>query len=122
MTASELWKRYRQHVCRIPAIGLTADVHSGSIRPPKSPRVTRVLVIGIGGSALGPMFSCCKGKSKPLFPSLPRRQNRSRPQLGPRNQRRRSSCFWNIWQRIAAARATSADDPGKPLLSEPDTK
>jgi glucose-6-phosphate isomerase len=131
MTASELWKRHRQHVCRVPAIGLTldvsrmrfddrflermtpamqrafegmdglergaianpdekrmvghywlrapklapkpeitaeirktvddikkfaADVHSGSIRPPKSPRFTRVLVIGIGGSALGPMF------------------------------------------------------------------
>jgi glucose-6-phosphate isomerase len=33
-----------------------AGVHSGSIRPIKSPRFTRVLVIGIGGSALGPMF------------------------------------------------------------------
>jgi glucose-6-phosphate isomerase len=33
-----------------------ADVHSGSIRPPVNPRFTRVLVVGIGGSALGPMF------------------------------------------------------------------
>ena len=131
MTALNLWKRHRQHLCRIPAIGLTLDVsrmrfgddflqrmdpamqrafeamdalergaisnpdekrmvghywlrapqlapkpeigaeirktvtdikgfaasvHSGSIRPPKAPRFTRVLVIGIGGSALGPMF------------------------------------------------------------------
>jgi glucose-6-phosphate isomerase len=31
-------------------------VHSGSIRPSTAPRFTRVLVIGIGGSALGPMF------------------------------------------------------------------
>jgi glucose-6-phosphate isomerase len=33
-----------------------ADVHSGAIQPPTAPRFTRVLVIGIGGSALGPMF------------------------------------------------------------------
>ncbi len=33
-----------------------ARVHSGSIRPPSAPRFTRVLVVGIGGSALGPMF------------------------------------------------------------------
>jgi glucose-6-phosphate isomerase len=33
-----------------------ADVHSGSIHPPKSPRFTGLLLIGIGGSALGPMF------------------------------------------------------------------
>jgi glucose-6-phosphate isomerase len=33
-----------------------ADVHSGAVRPPKRPRFTRALVIGIGGSALGPMF------------------------------------------------------------------
>jgi glucose-6-phosphate isomerase len=31
-------------------------VHTGSIRPPGAPRFTRVVSIGIGGSALGPMF------------------------------------------------------------------
>jgi glucose-6-phosphate isomerase len=34
----------------------TAAVHSGQIRPPQKARFTRVLSIGIGGSALGPMF------------------------------------------------------------------
>ncbi len=33
-----------------------ADVHAGTIRPPKAARFTQVLAIGIGGSALGPMF------------------------------------------------------------------
>src|SRR6185436_93890 len=33
-----------------------ADVHSAAIRPLVAPRFTRVLVVGIGGSALGPMF------------------------------------------------------------------
>jgi glucose-6-phosphate isomerase len=33
-----------------------AGVHAGSIRPPAAPRFTGVLSIGIGGSALGPMF------------------------------------------------------------------
>ncbi len=131
MTAAELWKRHRQHLCRVPALGLTldvsrmkfednfmermapamqrafkamealergaianpdekrmvghywlrapglapkpditaeiqktiadikqfaVDVHSAAIRPPTAPRFTRVLVVGIGGSALGPMF------------------------------------------------------------------
>jgi glucose-6-phosphate isomerase len=131
MKASDLWKRHRQQLCRVPAIGLTldvsrmrfqdeflermtpamqrafeamdaleqgaianpdekrmvghywlrtpqraptpeiaaeirktiadvrqfaADVHSGSIHPPKAARFTRALLIGIGGSALGPMF------------------------------------------------------------------
>jgi glucose-6-phosphate isomerase len=31
-------------------------VHSGKVRPPKAKRFRRVLCIGIGGSALGPMF------------------------------------------------------------------
>jgi glucose-6-phosphate isomerase len=131
MTASSLWKRHQQHLCRVPAIGLTLDVsrmrfddgflqrmapamqrafeamdavergdianpdekrmvghywlrapdlapraeiaaeirktiadvkkfaagvHSGSIRPPTAARFTCVLSVGIGGSALGPMF------------------------------------------------------------------
>jgi glucose-6-phosphate isomerase len=33
-----------------------ADVHAGRIRPPKAPAFTQALCIGIGGSALGPMF------------------------------------------------------------------
>lgn len=33
-----------------------ADVHSGKVRPTKAARFTQVLSIGIGGSALGPMF------------------------------------------------------------------
>src|SRR5206468_11900265 len=33
-----------------------AGVHGGKVRPPKAERYTGVLCIGIGGSALGPMF------------------------------------------------------------------
>ncbi|WP_165251833.1 glucose-6-phosphate isomerase [Paludisphaera soli] len=33
-----------------------AKVHSGEVKPQRKPRFTRVLSIGIGGSALGPMF------------------------------------------------------------------
>jgi glucose-6-phosphate isomerase len=33
-----------------------SGVHAGTIRPPGSPRFTQLLVVGIGGSALGPMF------------------------------------------------------------------
>jgi glucose-6-phosphate isomerase len=33
-----------------------AGVHNGAVRPPKAARFTRVLSIGIGGSALGPEF------------------------------------------------------------------
>jgi glucose-6-phosphate isomerase len=33
-----------------------SDVHNGKTRPEKAPRFTRILSIGIGGSALGPMF------------------------------------------------------------------
>src|SRR5579872_2444410 len=33
-----------------------AGVHSGKIKPPRAERFTQVLAIGIGGSALGPMF------------------------------------------------------------------
>lgn len=34
-----------------------ADVHSGKVKPPSAPRFTRVLVVGIGGSALGPQLA-----------------------------------------------------------------
>lgn len=33
-----------------------ADVHAAQVRPPQAPRFTQVVAIGIGGSALGPMF------------------------------------------------------------------
>ena len=33
-----------------------AEVHAGKIKPPSAPRFTQMLAIGIGGSALGPMF------------------------------------------------------------------
>jgi len=33
-----------------------AEVHSGALRPPRAPAFTRLLCVGIGGSALGPMF------------------------------------------------------------------
>ena len=33
-----------------------ADVHAGRIRPPGAPGFTQLLCVGIGGSALGPMF------------------------------------------------------------------
>lgn len=33
-----------------------ADVHAGKVKPPSAGKFTRVLSIGIGGSALGPMF------------------------------------------------------------------
>jgi glucose-6-phosphate isomerase len=32
------------------------DVHAGRVKPPRAARFTRLLAIGIGGSALGPMF------------------------------------------------------------------
>lgn len=35
----------------------TADVHAGRISPPNAPRFTRQLIIGIGGSALGPQLA-----------------------------------------------------------------
>ena len=131
MDPSQLWKRYRQHLCRVDALDLTldisrmhfdeaflasmepavqraftdmdaleagaianpdedrmvghywlrapmlaptkdiareitstvesinkfaADVHAGRAKPPVAARFTQVLAIGIGGSALGPMF------------------------------------------------------------------
>src|SRR6202790_2961402 len=131
MDAPELWKRYRQYLCRVDSLGLTLDisrmhfndsflasmelavqhafadmnaleagaianpdekrmvghywlrapqlaptkeiaqeieaavkfikkfaagVHAGKIKPPAASRFTQVLAIGIGGSALGPMF------------------------------------------------------------------
>jgi glucose-6-phosphate isomerase len=37
-------------------LAFSHSVHIGSIKPEKSPRFTRILCIGIGGSALGPQF------------------------------------------------------------------
>src|SRR5207253_72156 len=48
------------------------DVHAGAVKPQKARRFTRVLVIGIGGSALGPQFvalalGTTRDKMKPYF-------------------------------------------------------
>ena len=131
MNANELWNRYKKHLCRVPAVGLSLDisrmsfddgvlrphgagdgegvrrdgrpgeggdrqpgrepdgrpllarapelapepaipteirdtlaavkafaakVHSGEVKPQKGAKFTQLLSIGIGGSALGPMF------------------------------------------------------------------
>jgi glucose-6-phosphate isomerase len=37
-------------------LAFTSKVHGGQFQPPAAPRFTRVVSIGIGGSALGPMF------------------------------------------------------------------
>ncbi|NLX22000.1 MAG: glucose-6-phosphate isomerase [Phycisphaerae bacterium] len=52
--SAEIRTEIEQTVARIKAFA--ADVHSGRVKPPKAQRFTQVLVIGIGGSALGPMF------------------------------------------------------------------
>lgn len=50
----EIAAEIRKTVADIKAFA--TDVHAGRIRPPKAARFTTVLCIGIGGSALGPMF------------------------------------------------------------------
>lgn len=50
----EIAAEIRQSVLNIHKF--SAAVHSGAIHPPTTPQFTRVLSIGIGGSALGPMF------------------------------------------------------------------
>jgi glucose-6-phosphate isomerase len=50
----EIASEIRQTVEDVKAFA--AKVHSGTIRPPSAPKFTHVLSIGIGGSALGPMF------------------------------------------------------------------
>ncbi len=35
----------------------TADVHAGRLAPPSAPKFTKLLVVGIGGSALGPQLA-----------------------------------------------------------------
>jgi glucose-6-phosphate isomerase len=50
----EIAAEIRQTIARVKMFA--ADIHSGKIRPPKAARYTGMLCIGIGGSALGPMF------------------------------------------------------------------
>ncbi len=50
----EIAAEIRKTIADIKAFA--AGVHSGMVRPPKADRYTGVLCIGIGGSALGPMF------------------------------------------------------------------
>lgn len=46
----------------------TKQIHSGTIRPPKAPKFTDILSIGIGGSALGPQFVA--DALSPDFPAM----------------------------------------------------
>src|SRR5688500_5845920 len=50
----EIAAEIRKTVADVKAFA--AGVHGGTIKPPAAARFTRVLSIGIGGSALGPMF------------------------------------------------------------------
>ncbi|HVL14314.1 MAG TPA: glucose-6-phosphate isomerase [Gemmata sp.] len=50
----EIAAEIRQTVADIKSFA--AGVHGGQVRPPAAPRFTGVLCVGIGGSALGPMF------------------------------------------------------------------
>lgn len=50
----ELQKEITETLARIKAFA--ADVHSGKIKPAQAERFKNVLVVGIGGSALGPEF------------------------------------------------------------------
>jgi glucose-6-phosphate isomerase len=50
----EIAAEIRKTVADIKAYA--ASIHSGAIKPPTKTKFTRVLSIGIGGSALGPMF------------------------------------------------------------------
>lgn len=50
----EMAAEIRETVARV--IDFSARVHRGEIRPPRAERFERVLVVGIGGSALGPQF------------------------------------------------------------------
>jgi glucose-6-phosphate isomerase len=52
--SSEIAREIRETIADVKSFATA--VHGGAIRPPTSPRFTRVLSIGIGGSALGPMF------------------------------------------------------------------
>jgi len=175
MSTPNLWKRFQQHLCGVPALGLTLDVsrlrfaddfldrmaapmrqafeamnalergaianpdekrlvghywlrapelapspasaaeirnnlaeikrfaaavHNGVIRTPASVRFTQVLCIGIGGSALGPMF-VADALANP---------NRSQPRLAPPIRRRRSTSSWNTWP------LTAEPGPTEPTL------
>src|SRR5580693_7443660 len=51
---AELTREIRETVAAIKTFA--AEVHAGKIKPTSAPRFTRVLSIGIGGSALGPEF------------------------------------------------------------------
>jgi glucose-6-phosphate isomerase len=50
----ELRREIEETARRVEAFA--GDVHGGRIAPPSAPRFTQLLCIGIGGSALGPMF------------------------------------------------------------------
>jgi glucose-6-phosphate isomerase len=51
---AEISGEIEETVSRIKSFA--ADVHAGRVRPPNADRFTQLISIGIGGSALGPMF------------------------------------------------------------------
>ena len=51
---AEIRAEIRKTIADVKAFA--ANIHNGKTRPPKAERYTGVLCIGIGGSALGPMF------------------------------------------------------------------
>ena len=52
--SDEIRNEIEQCLAKVKAFA--ADVHAGKLRPPKADRFRHLLVIGIGGSALGPQF------------------------------------------------------------------
>ena len=52
--SAEIAAAIRETVAKIKSFAV--DVHAGEVKPPTQPKFTRALSIGIGGSALGPMF------------------------------------------------------------------
>src|SRR5262249_42073531 len=52
--SAEITNEIRRAVSDIKSFA--SAIHEGKVRPTKAPKFTHVLSIGIGGSALGPMF------------------------------------------------------------------
>ena len=68
--APAITRAIRETLARIHQF--SADVHSGKVKPEKAARFKNLLVIGIGGSALGPQFvgdalSTAEDPMRPFF-------------------------------------------------------
>ena len=71
-----------------------ADVHAARIKPPRAARYSRLLSIGIGGSALGPMFvadALGAAPGRPAGRPLHRQHRPGRLRAGARRARRAAS-------------------------------